>query len=135
MQDRLRSLRGDVSQKDWAEKLTGFSQSYISQVESGVVKNPSIAYLMKISLITEVNLHWLLTGEGEAKRLAAKATKKITDLDRAELICSYIDEMGCGYEAREVVKNLIRLAVKDHRTRDEVIRYFEFLEFKRRHEP
>jgi len=60
--NRIRRTRGESTQTEFAKNLV-FSSSYLSEVESGKTK-PSLELLLKISQITNYNLHWLLTGEG-----------------------------------------------------------------------
>ncbi len=62
---RIKALRGDARQKDWAIKL-GCDQGYISQVENGVTK-PSLAFLKGVSTLTNSSIDWILTGRGERK--------------------------------------------------------------------
>ena len=62
---RLKALREmlEMSQADLANKL-GVSQKAISQWERGERDIPT-TMLLKLHELTGVNLHWLLTGEGE----------------------------------------------------------------------
>jgi phage repressor protein C with HTH and peptisase S24 domain len=59
---RIKHARGKDTQREFA-KILGFSASYLSETESGKTK-PSLELLVRISLITNYSLHWLLTGEG-----------------------------------------------------------------------
>lgn len=56
---RMRKLRGDMRQVDFADKV-GVPQQYISRWEQG--QWPSVAALMQISRETKVSLDWLLFG-------------------------------------------------------------------------
>ncbi|MHB8173952.1 MAG: helix-turn-helix domain-containing protein [Nitrospirota bacterium] len=60
---RIRELRGNDRQKDWATKI-GCDQGYISQVENGVTK-PSLAFLKSVSGMTNSSIDWILTGRGD----------------------------------------------------------------------
>ena len=62
---RLRILREllDISQNQLAKKL-GVAQNTLSQWERGERDIPT-SILLKLHSITGVNLHWLLTGQGE----------------------------------------------------------------------
>jgi transcriptional regulator with XRE-family HTH domain len=60
---RIRELRGNSRQKDWATKI-GCDQGYISQVENGVTK-PSLAFLKGVASITNASIDWVLTGNGD----------------------------------------------------------------------
>ena len=58
---RLRELRGDLTQQEFADKLK-LSRSYISDVERGR-SYPSIPFLVAIAVNCGTSLDWLLTGE------------------------------------------------------------------------
>lgn len=53
-----------ISQKKFAESI-GLSPNSITEVVSGRVQNFSLEILSIISRLYNVNLHWLLTGEGD----------------------------------------------------------------------
>lgn len=61
---RIRSLRGEISQTDFAE-LLGVSQEDISRFESGA-RTPSISLLLKLSGMHRVSLDWLVKGQNDS---------------------------------------------------------------------
>ena len=58
---RAKKLRGDISQKEFANRL-GFSQNYICQIENSQVK-PSLDILFAMSRYSRVSIDYILTGE------------------------------------------------------------------------
>ena len=77
---RLKTLREmlDMSQTELADKL-GVSQKAISQWERGERDIPT-AILLKLHELTGVNLHWLLTGEGEPFTHPTEEDKELEEL-------------------------------------------------------
>lgn len=74
-----------LSQKKLSD-LTGISRSYINDVEAGR-SNPSANMVSQIASKTDVNIAWLMTGEGEMFRSetgtrAGVLPEKEEDLDR-----------------------------------------------------
>lgn len=61
--DRLRGLRGDMSQADFGE-LLGVSLSTWRRYEAGE-RPPDAEALLKLHLLKGIDLHWLLTGNGQ----------------------------------------------------------------------
>lgn len=61
---RIKAVREEMemTQVVFAEQF-GVSRSYLSEIEAHK-KKPSIELLVAIALGTEINEHWLLTGEG-----------------------------------------------------------------------
>lgn len=60
---RIRSIRGERSQKEFAE-LTGATQSYISDLERGKCF-PSVTFLARLSDISGRSFDWILSGKEE----------------------------------------------------------------------
>lgn len=58
---RTKELRGDISQKKFADRL-GYSQNYICQIENSQVK-PSLEILFAMSRYSRVSIDYILTGE------------------------------------------------------------------------
>jgi transcriptional regulator with XRE-family HTH domain len=68
---RIRQLRGfEVTQEEFARKL-GISQSQLSKYERGIVAPPADV-LMRIKERFRVSIDWLLTGDNESGRHAAR---------------------------------------------------------------
>jgi len=68
---RIRQLRGfEVTQEEFARKL-GISQSQLSKYERGIVAPPADV-LMRIKEQFRVSIDWLLTGDNESGRHAAR---------------------------------------------------------------
>lgn len=57
-------------------KLIGISQSSLSELENGK-SLPSAGTLKGLCLNTDLNLYWLLTGEGSMRRDAAMSDRKL----------------------------------------------------------
>lgn len=53
-----------ISQADFARK-TGLTQGHVSDIINNIKKHPSAGTLAKIDKNTDLNIRWLLTGEGE----------------------------------------------------------------------
>lgn len=60
---RIRSIRGERSQKEFAE-LTSSTQSYISDLERGKCF-PSVTFLARLSDISGRSFDWILSGREE----------------------------------------------------------------------
>ena len=79
---RLREIRGDLTQQEFADKLD-LSRSYVSDVERGR-SYPSIPFLVAIAANCDTSLDWLLTGEEDATqyktRLLVKEEQEQTEL-------------------------------------------------------
>lgn len=78
--ERLKKIRSilNLQQKEFSEKV-GISQGFLSELESNK-KAPSYTLLIAISHVFNVNLNWLLTGEGEMfidKPIAQPVTEDI----------------------------------------------------------
>lgn len=78
---RIRMVRGKLTQTEFAKVLGVYKQNYISRYERGRVPSPDL--LIKIADHGRVTLDWLLTGKG-AKRLgpqsggsSGKSNKKV----------------------------------------------------------
>ena len=84
--DRIKKLRTHYGYTLTAfAKILGFSHNYLSEVENRKTK-PSLVLLYRISMNTTVNLHWLLTGEGEMLRgVPASRVTDIADRPREQL--------------------------------------------------
>jgi transcriptional regulator with XRE-family HTH domain len=62
---RIRMIRGKITQTDFAKVLGVYKQNYISRYERGRVPSPDL--LIKIADYGKVTLDWLLTGKGGKK--------------------------------------------------------------------
>jgi len=71
---RIRMVRGKVTQTDFAKVLGVYKQNYISRYERGRVPSPDL--LIKIAEHGRVSVDWLLTGKGGKKISAPKSSKK-----------------------------------------------------------
>ena len=61
--ERIRVLRGDKTQKEFA-KAINIKHQYISNYENNIV-NPTTDFYIKVAKALKVNINWLLLGEGE----------------------------------------------------------------------
>ena len=73
--DRLRKVRKDMglNQTEFAKKLGFNSNALISRFEKDR-KTPLLSTVLKLASLTEVDLHWLLTGQpspGDKKKIEA----------------------------------------------------------------
>ena len=71
---RIRRIRGKLTQTDFAKVLGVYKQNYISRYERGRVPSPDL--LIRIADYGKVSLDWLLTGKGGASPKHAKKAKK-----------------------------------------------------------
>jgi chromosome partitioning protein len=60
---RLKQLRGKTSQTAFGENL-GVTQGIVSRVESGQIEEV-LGYIDRVVRLTNANLNWILTGQGE----------------------------------------------------------------------
>jgi len=100
--DRIKELRqklNNLTQADFAKPI-GIPLTAISKYETGQI-NPSFEVLSKIGRIYEVNLNWLIMGDGEifmSKNLFSQKIVKMLETIESlepvyqEEIFKYIDE-------------------------------------------
>ena len=62
---RIRRIRGKLTQTEFAKILGVYKQNYISRYERGRVPSPDL--LIRIADYGKVTLDWMLTGKGEKK--------------------------------------------------------------------
>lgn len=62
--ERLRELRGDLTQQEMAD-IVGTTKQYVSQLEKGRNQTPNGAYLEGWARHFRVSHQWLVTGKGE----------------------------------------------------------------------
>ena len=72
----------NVRQQDFARKI-GYTQSYISQILSGIKKNPNVRFYEAVSRIFSVNIKWLREGEG---KIYSISNQEIFSLDAEHII-------------------------------------------------
>lgn len=96
--------------------------------------NPSIKILERIARNLGASMAYLTTGYGNKYReeslkvLGAKTTRKVTDHDRAQVACTWIDEMDTlNREEKDLVKALL-LKLPSTKQRKEVLRHLLALE-------
>lgn len=82
--ERFKEIRNmnNLSQREFAEKI-GYSSSIISEIERGT-NEPSRNVMLAIHRCFNVNLHWLLLGEGNmmADDMIDHKDKKIEELEK-----------------------------------------------------
>jgi transcriptional regulator with XRE-family HTH domain len=106
---RLRVLRGTKSQVDVARQLN-ITQSMLSRYENGTIPEGKI--LLRIARVWQVNLMWLLTGEGQ--KLLSEGTEKMAP-PVAPALAYVIDIITRAFSAippdkqDELIKELIEL--------------------------
>ena len=106
--DRLKIVitKSGLKQSEIAEKAETNAQ-YLNQILSGR-NNPSLSLLTKIANVLDVNLHWLITGNGEMTLATTKSNIEQEDLKseveslRLELLNLYrfIAERGLKFDQR-----------------------------------
>lgn len=96
----IRSSRGNRSQHDF-EDLVGVSHATISRIEQGLVKEPSIATLLKIAPYTPYNVAELM-----AIALGLSETEAVRQFKTAEDAWPVV-EMLPKQEAGRLVKKLV----------------------------
>lgn len=97
-----------VTAKSLTEQL-GINASSVSEWKSGKIK-PSIEALIRISLIFNVTLDWLLTGEGEMYRNSDKKDSIAEELptDEKMLLNNYRKlSDGCKFAVQEFTMNMV----------------------------
>ena len=83
LEKRLEFLRGNKTQKQFAE-LLNIDKSYIQKYEKGIVK-PSTNFYTSLVNKLNVNINWLLTGNGEPYQTNEnnqELLKRIRELER-----------------------------------------------------
>jgi transcriptional regulator with XRE-family HTH domain len=68
--ERIKLIRGEVSQKEFANSL-GVAQNTLGNYERGE-RRPSVEFLAALVAFSDVNYHWLITGEGQMYREGKK---------------------------------------------------------------
>lgn len=79
-EDRFRSLRGDLTQEEFANRI-GITKQKVSNYEKGIVKPTFDVFALMASRL-KINLNWLITGKGDpyisnADGKILKKTKKV----------------------------------------------------------
>lgn len=83
-------------QKIFANKI-GIEQASLSSIENG--KTPSLDTVIKVALVYQVNLNWLLTGEGEMLKSAAQSTQQhaenniVVEIDKMKMEIGYLKKI------------------------------------------
>ena len=80
--NRIKQLRESLllTQQDFAN-LIKVSRSYLGNIES-CAKEPSFNFIQSLIETTEVNLNWVITGEGEMYRRPANQAPTIEEIDK-----------------------------------------------------
>jgi len=92
MGERLRLVRGDSSQKAFAEAL-GVHENSVANAERR--DSATQDYLLRIAEIHNINLHWLLTGHG-----AMRLEEPHGSLLQEKLALALTDALRVAYGAR-----------------------------------
>jgi len=89
--DRIRQVRKaqSLTQQAFAKKI-GITQGFFAGIENGRYK-PDVEILSRISTNFNIDLHWLLTGEGEMFLDESKKVVPIEDIPK-EKMKTWIDE-------------------------------------------
>jgi transcriptional regulator with XRE-family HTH domain len=90
--ERLKLVRGTTSQRAFAAEL-GTHENTVSNAERR--HSATQDYLLKISQVRNINLHWLLTGHG-AMRIDATDTSLLHE----KLHLALVDALRVAYGAR-----------------------------------
>jgi transcriptional regulator with XRE-family HTH domain len=78
---RIRAIRGERSQKEFA-KITGATQSYISDLERGKCF-PSVTFLARLSELSGRSYDWILTGK-EEREVPVEPDKPVEPVEPVE---------------------------------------------------
>lgn len=105
--ERIRSLRGELSQQEFADAL-GFSRAYVSDIERGKTK-PSLEVLSAIAAKYRVSIDWIITGRDILE--AGLPRKPLTpDEEAFRRILDALWEMYKG--ADDEIKGWLRVQLK-----------------------
>ncbi|MEH7180531.1 helix-turn-helix domain-containing protein [Neobacillus vireti] len=108
--ERIKKLR---KQKGYSitelANLAKVSKSYLSNIERGLNKNPSIHFLMKIAKPLEVSIEYLLRGDNQEAAQTENDRKGILDKEW---------------------ENIIGKAIEDGINKDDFIEYISYIKFK-----
>jgi len=133
--ERLDALRRPGESKRDFSKRIGISPVQLSRYYSGNI--PGRKVMERISKRTGASLDWLLHGveifqdPEPVRRLGSKSSRTLTDKDRVELACSYLDQVKrLDRERREAIKELLRLTVKHPVHLEKILSYLGFLKFE-----
>jgi transcriptional regulator with XRE-family HTH domain len=63
---RIRAIRGEMNQTDFAKMIGVRKQNYVSRYEHGRIPNPEL--LVRIANYGKVTVDWLLTGRGKGPK-------------------------------------------------------------------
>jgi transcriptional regulator with XRE-family HTH domain len=63
---RIRKIRGKLTQTDFAKAIGVRKQNYISRYEHGRIPSPIL--LVRIAVLGKTSVDWLLTGKGKGPR-------------------------------------------------------------------
>lgn len=63
---RIRTIRGEMNQTDFAKTIGVRKQNYVSRYEHGRIPNPEL--LVRIANYGKVTVDWLLTGRGKGPK-------------------------------------------------------------------
>jgi transcriptional regulator with XRE-family HTH domain len=64
---RIRAIRGEINQTDFAKMIGVRKQNYVSRYEHGRIPNPEL--LVRIANYGKVTVDWLLTGRGKGPKI------------------------------------------------------------------
>ncbi len=70
---RIRGIRGNLSQREFAGKI-GVTQVEVSRYERGM-RTPPVEILLKLSVLGNVSVDYLLQGQGKEASSAAEPTE------------------------------------------------------------
>lgn len=95
---RIKEIREQkrLKQERFAE-IIGIRQGFVSSIEKG--KKPSLETMFKIASAFDVNLTWLLTGEGEMLKSAAQSTQQhaenniVVEIDKMKMEIGYLKKI------------------------------------------
>lgn len=132
--DRLRFLRGDLTQSEFADILA-IKQAMISRYEANK-ETPSPRVLLRIGQFTNRTIEWLLTGqealssaaEGEIKRVGAKSSKHMSREDMVEVAAGYVRDTRLP-EADEFAE-MMRAIFSDRKQLRKVLDFHKYLRFE-----
>lgn len=102
MGDRLRAVRGETSQADFAAEL-GVHKNSVGFYERGKVE-PSASFLVRLAQCRPVDLHWLLTGHRRSAAPAATADPALVTVPRYSVTASA--GAGAANDQEEIIDHI-----------------------------
>ena len=97
IKDRIRQLRESSGLKvTELGKRIGITKSAISQIESGMTKEPKATHVHRLAVFFGVSTDWLITGRGSKKRVSLSE-------EEYKLILAY---RNCDAKTKNIIRQI-----------------------------